>query len=143
MARPYISTAVRQAVIERAQGRCEYCQSRADYATETFAVEHIIPINRGGTNELDNLALACSGCNNAKSDKIKADDFMSGTEVALYHPRRQKWLEHFEWSTDFQRVLGLTPTGRATIDALQMNRIGLVNLRRALYLLGEHPPGER
>ncbi len=33
-----------------------------------------------------------------------------------------------------------TPTGRATVSELQLNRPGLVNPRRALYTLGEHPP---
>lgn len=142
MARQYIPTSVRQAVIKRARGRCEYCQSRADYATETFAVEHIIPVSRGGTNELENLALACSGCNVAKSDKVEAFDLASNERVSLYHPRQQSWTGHFDWSKDFQRVIGLTPTGRATVDALHMNRSGLINLRRVLFLMGEHPPDE-
>lgn len=135
-----ISAATRRAVITRARGLCEYCQSRADHSTGYFAVEHIFPVSRGGPNDLDNLALACAGCNGHKYDKIEALDPVSKNVVSLFHPRRQEWNEHFEWSEDFTRVLGITPTGRATINALQMNRPGLVNLRRALYLLGKHPP---
>jgi 5-methylcytosine-specific restriction endonuclease McrA len=66
MPRVYIPANTQRAVIERAQGRCEYCQSRADYTTEPFAVEHIIPVSRGGTSEIDNLAFSCSGCNGHK-----------------------------------------------------------------------------
>lgn len=47
------------------------------------------------------------------------------------------------WSSEFTRILGVTPTGRATVEALLLNREGVVNLRRALYALGEHPPFER
>lgn len=56
MPRSYIPVDVKRTVIMRAKERCEYCQSRADYTTETFAVEHIIPLSHGGTDELANLA---------------------------------------------------------------------------------------
>ena len=39
------------------------------------------------------------------------------------------------------RLLGRATTpSEATVEALQLNREGLVNLRRVLYLMGEHPP---
>jgi hypothetical protein len=136
----YIPVETRRTVIERAQGRCEYCQSRADYATETFAVDHIIALSQSGTSELDNLALACSGCNGRKFNKLHAPDPADGAIVPLFHPRQQKWEDHFGWSEDYMLIIGLTPTGRATIEALQMNRTGLINMREALYLLGKHPP---
>ena len=60
--------------------------------------------------------------------------------VPLYNPRRQRWQEHFCWSEDYTQILGLTSTGRATVETLQMNRIGLVNIRQVLYLIGKHPP---
>jgi hypothetical protein len=45
---------------------------------------------------------------------------------------------------DLRRIVaeraGLTPTGRASIEALHLNRLGLLNLRRLLYTIGEHPP---
>ncbi|MCI0694070.1 HNH endonuclease [candidate division KSB1 bacterium] len=136
----YIPVDRQRAVIERAEGRCEYCQSMADYATETFAVEHIMPVSRGGTSELDNLALSCSGCNGHKYNKTEALDPTDGKLVPLFNPRQQKWQTHFGWSDDFTRIIGLTATGRATVEALQMNRPGLVNMRRLLYLIRQHPP---
>jgi hypothetical protein len=51
-------------------------------------------------------------------------------------------MDHFAWSDDFTLVIGLTPTGRATVEKLQLNRSGLVNLRRVLRAVGEHPPAE-
>jgi hypothetical protein len=140
MAKVYISIDKQRVVMTRAQGRCEYCQSWADYATETFAVEHITPISRGGTSELDNLAFACSGCNGHKYNKIEALDPTDGKIASLFNPRQQPWSEHFAWSDDYTRIIGLTPTGRATVEALQMNRPGLVNMRGVLYLIGKHPP---
>ncbi|MFL5801297.1 MAG: HNH endonuclease, partial [Roseiflexaceae bacterium] len=127
-------------VIVRAQGCCEYCRSQARYATESFSVEHILARAKGGTTAPENLALACQGCNNHKYDKTEAPDPVSGTLVSLYHPRRDRWEEHFVWSDNFTLILGLTPSGRATVEALYLNREGVVNLRRLLYAVGQHPP---
>lgn len=135
-----ISAATRRAVIARSRGLCEYCRSRADHAMGSFAVEHIIPIVRGGSDGLGNLALACSGCNGHKYDKVEALDPVDKQMADLFHPRHQKWDEHFQWSEDFAFIVGVTSTGRATVNALHMNRTGLVNLRRALHIIGKHPP---
>jgi pSer/pThr/pTyr-binding forkhead associated (FHA) protein len=62
--------------------------------------------------------------------------------VPLYHPRNQQWSDHFAWNEDFSLIIGLTATGRATVETLQINREGVVNLRRVLYTMGEHPPVE-
>jgi len=141
MPRPRITTQQRQLVTERAQGYCEYCLSPADFATESFSIEHIIPLAQGGDNTLSNLALACQGCNGHKHSKVTAPDPLDGTSLRLYHPRKQQWHEHFAWSKDYTQIIGLTPIGRATVEALKMNRQNLLNLCRALYAIGEHPPG--
>ena len=89
-----------------------------------------------------NLALACQGCNNHKYTKTEASDPVSGAMAPLFHPRRQRWRDHFTWDNTYTVIIGLTPTGRATVETLQLNRAGLVNLRRVLYAMGEHPPEE-
>ena len=132
----------RRAVIERARGCCEYCRSQARFAMQPFSVEHIEPRSRGGKTTQDNLALACQGCNNHKYTKTEGYDTVTGDIVLLYHPRRERWRDHFAWNEDFTLVIGLTPTGRATVEALLLNREGLVNLRQILYVMGEHPPAE-
>jgi len=132
----------KQAVLERARGCCEYCKSQARFATQSFSIEHIIPHHLGGETTLDNLALACQGCNNHKYTKTESRDPVSDKIVPLYHPRRQRWNDHFAWNDDFTLVIGLTSIGRATVQALQLNREELVNLRRVLYAMGEHPPAE-
>jgi len=132
----------KQAILERAHGCCEYCKSQARFATQSFSTEHIIPRHLGGETTLDNLALACQGCNNHKYTQTEARDPLSNQGVPLYNPRQQRWLEHFAWNDDFTLMIGLTPIGRATINVLQLNREELVNLRRVLYAMGEHPPAE-
>jgi hypothetical protein len=131
---------VRRLVEARAHDCCEYCRSQARYATQSFSVEHILARARGGETTVENLALACQGCNSHKYDKVQAPDPVTGQPVPLFHPRRMQWEERFAWSGDFTRMVGISPTGRATIEALSLNRPGVVNLRRVLYRHGEHPP---
>jgi hypothetical protein len=130
----------REVVRARAQGLCEYCLSQERLATSSFSVEHVVPVQSGGGLGLDNLAFACQGCNNHKYIKTKGLDPATSDSVPLFHPRRERWEDHFAWSYDFTQVVGLTPTGRATVEALRLNRDGLVRLRRALFHAGEHPP---
>jgi len=85
-----VTSAQRRAVFARAQGCCEYCRSQAHFATQSFAVEHIIPRRAGGHTKLDNLALSCLGCNSHKYVKTHARDPETGQQVPLFHPRRQK-----------------------------------------------------
>jgi len=48
--------------------------------------------------------------------------------------------DHFCWDTSLLEIVGLTPTGRATVEALKLNRKEVCNLRAILFLIGEHPP---
>lgn len=140
MSKPYVSVSDRRLIIERAQSRCEYCLSPAEYATQSFDIDHIVPLSRGGMSVIGNLALACSGCNSHKFKRIAAPDPIDGTDALLFHPRQQRWQDHFAWGEDFSEVIGITPTGRATVIALQLNRPGVVSLRRLLRQVGKHPP---
>ena len=129
----------RYALATRAGFRCEYCLSPEDYSPDTFDIEHIIPLVKGGTNEVINLALACGGCNCFKFTDVAWTDPETGLRASLFHPRLDGWSEHFAWSGDLTLLIGLPPTGRATIDKLKMNRPNLVNLRRALVSHSVHP----
>ena len=140
MHRRYIKIDEQWEIIRRAEERCEYCQSRMAYAAQPFAFEHIIPVSQGGKTTLENLSLACGGCNGHKYNRVEATDPIDGKTVSLYNPRQQRWQEHFGWSRDYTHVIGLTAIGRATVEALKINRIGVVNMRKLLRTVGEHPP---
>lgn len=134
---------LRRLVRQRADGYCEYCVCPDFCATQLHSIEHIKPESLGGTSDEDNLALACQGCNGSKSNKTQARDPITGRKAPLFHPRRHNWHEHFTWSPDHLRLVGLTPTGRATIRELDLNRAGVVRLRHVLILNHEHPPLHR
>lgn len=135
-----ISKQLRREIERRARHRCEYCLCPLAFATEPFAIEHILPSVRGGITAPENLALSCSECNSHKYNKIEALDPDSQNLVPLYPPRQHSWQDHFAWDEEYTRLVGLSPTGRATIASLHLNRLGVVNLRWALFLLGLHPP---
>ena len=135
-----INKRTKKIVFHRAQFICEYCLIPASHTPQSFNGEHIIPVSKNGTDDLDNLACACGGCNSSKSDKTHARDPFDRKIVPLFHPRQMLWYDHFVWSPDCIEVRGITPTGRATVQALNLNRAGLMNLRHLLFKARIHPP---
>jgi hypothetical protein len=103
-------------------------------------IEHIIPRALGGTDEESNLWLSCGLCNRFKGTQTTGIDPLDQGQVALFNPRIQVWSEHFRWSSDGTRILGLTAVGRATIDALRLNNELAVEVRLNWVLAGWHPP---
>lgn len=135
-----VSAADKRFVAERAGYVCEYCFSQLRYSPDPFSVDHIVPVARGGFNNVNNLALACQGCNGFKFTATEAVDPITGETAPLYNPRRDRWSEHFAWNVDFTLILGITPIGRATVARLQINRPGVTDLRIVLRAFGRHPP---
>src|SRR5689334_22483763 len=115
MSESRVSPRDKELVVERAGGCCEYCYSQARFAVQPFSVEHIEPRSRAGESGPANLALACQGCNNHKYNKTEGRDPVSGNMVSLFNPRRHRWADHFAWDESFTLIVGLTPTGRATV----------------------------
>ncbi len=143
MSRTRIPPALRQLVAERSRHRCSYCLTPEDIVGAQFTVDHIIPESLGGATMPDNLCLACWGCNLIKHDRIAALDPETGETARLFHPQKQDWHTHFVWEADGLLIAGLTPTGRATVNALKLNRAPLVNARRLWIEAGWHPPVEQ
>ncbi len=106
----------------------------------TFEIDHIIPQSAGGRTHEENLCLSCPTCNRHKAARHTVRDPETQKEVTLYHPQVNDWGEHFAWNDSGIRVVGLTPVGRATVEALRMNRPQIVQLRRYWVALGLHPP---
>lgn len=135
-----IPAGLRQQIIERAGNRCEYCKLSQAGQEPTFHIDHVIPRAHGGRTELDNLALACVSCSLRKGGRRAAPDPQTGRLVRLFNPRRNHWEEHFRWTQDVVLV-GVTEIGRATVEALALNRPLILAIRKAEMALGRHPPG--
>ena len=118
----------------RAEEHCEYCRAPEEVCAYTFHVEHIIPRSRGGADDPSNGALSCWPCNSSKSNHLTGVDPETGRDEPLFHPRQQRWEEHFELSIDLFHVLGRTSVGRATVARLRMNDLRFQPQARALWL---------
>ena len=137
MTTSYISTFLRRLVIRRARGRCEYCRLSQAGQEATFHIDQIVPVAAGGETVAENLALACVSCSLRKGARQTAIDPISRNEASLFNPRLDIWAEHFRW--EGVHLIGLTATGRATIDALDMNRTLILAIRAEEASLGRHP----
>lgn len=140
MSRKKVTPKLRKQIADRAENRCEYCQSLKSYSPSPFNLEHILPISKGGLTTLLNLAFSCYGCNRKKSDKLSFPDPLNGELTPFYNPRQDNWNIHFAWSNDGVLIVGITPTGRATVEGLDLNREELINLRKLLATIDLHPP---
>jgi hypothetical protein len=135
----YITAELRRRVRAHFFQRCAYCQSSEALTVVTFEVEHIQPLSLGGQTAFENLCLACPTCNRHKANRVigLSDE---GIETRLFHPQRDSWLAHFDWSVNGTVIVGLTEIGVATVNLLRMNRLQLVEVRSLWGIVGKHPP---
>jgi uncharacterized membrane protein YccC len=133
-----VTAAIREKVIQRAAGRCEYCGLSSRGQAASFHVDHIKPQAAGGRTALSNLALACVHCSLRKGARQNGRDPLTAKESPLFHPRRDRWNHHYRWNGC--RLTGLSATGRATIAALRLNSHDHQIIRAFESQLGRHPP---
>lgn len=133
-----IPASLRRLVIQRADNRCEDCGISQIGQVATFHIDHIVPVVAGGETIAENLALACVSCSLRKGARQNLEDSETGEVVSIFNPRQQAWKEHFDWKG--VQVVGLTATGRATVQALDLNRATMLAIRAEEELLGRHPP---
>lgn len=131
---------LRARIVVADRDTCCYCHTSAANSGIPLSLDHIQPTSKGGTTTFENVCLCCRPCNEFKSDLSTAEDPLTGERVSLFHPRQQRWQDHFAWSADASMQDGLTATGRATVAALRMNRPLLVAARRRWFVVGWHPP---
>lgn len=136
MSRVYISVELRQIVIERARGRCEYCLLHQDDTPFSHQIDHFIALKHGGQTVSENLVLACLECNRYKGSDLTAIDPLTDEITPLFNPRIQVWREHFMFQT--VRIIGQTSTGRATASLLRFNTRERLVQRQVLMRVGRY-----
>jgi hypothetical protein len=114
-----ISEQVRARVARRAGHRCEYCLIREDEAGFAHQVDHVVSRKHGGSSDFDNLAYACILCNRYKGSDVASINPRTGEAVRLFHPRHDRWADHFRLDADF--IEPLSDTGSATVRLLRLN----------------------
>lgn len=135
-----ISDELKNKIRQQARNRCGYCLTPQEIVSICFEIEHLRPIADGGTDEEENLWLACRNCNAFKHAKTHAIDPVTNKEVLLFNPRTQDWKEHFEFSEDKSEIIGKTACGRATVIALRLNYEQAVAARKVWISAGWYPP---
>jgi HNH endonuclease len=126
-------------VAQRAHHRCEYCHAPESIFNAVFEVEHIIPVVAGGNDSEENLALACRSCNSFKGIRSSYLDPESDREEQLYHPRQDRWADHFSVSSESSEIMALTAIGRVTAICLKMNSRAQLTARQFWLQLGLFP----
>ena len=140
-----IPTAVRLLIRQRASFLCEYCHSSEEISAARFEIDHIQPRSLGGSDNIDNLALACQRSNSHHYNFTQGKDPATLNAVNLFHPRQQAWNDHFIWSNDGCGIIGITEVGRATVNRLDLNdevrgEAEIIRARQAWVKVGWHPP---
>ena len=132
-----ISASLRQLVIERAQGRCEYCLIHQDVSIYSHEIDHIIALKHSGQTIAENLALSCLPCNRHKGSDFATIDPNTGEIIPLFNPRRQVWDEHFTLNNG--RIEGITLIGQATARLLMFNTPTRILERQLLIAQKRYP----
>jgi 5-methylcytosine-specific restriction endonuclease McrA len=139
---PALPDLLRQQVFARASHRCEYCLTSRRVIGMPLVIDHILPRSLGGRDELDNLCAACYRRNEHKGAKTHDKDPATGELVSLFNPRVHLWSEHLAWANGGTHIVGLTPSGRATVLVLQLNDDYVVEARILWIARGWHPPAQ-
>lgn len=126
-------------VARRAFHRCEYCHAPELVFNFRFEVEHVIPVSQGGEDDESNVALACRSCNVHKGADVSGVDSTSGEVVRLFHPRLDRWSEHFHVDRETGRIVGITSVGQATASRLNLNSASQLLARSHWIRLGVFP----
>jgi hypothetical protein len=137
MSTTYISAELRRRVEERAGQCCEYCLIHADDAFLAHEIDHIISEKHRGKTEHVNLCFSCFDCNRYEGSDIGSHDMETDTFTRLYHPRLDKWHEHFQ--LDGAKVIPLTAIARVTEFLLQMNTEERTQKRETLIDMQRYP----
>jgi hypothetical protein len=127
----HIPADLRRLVRDRAG---EYCLIPEAFTLATHAIDHIVAEKHGGPTSAENLALSCAICNARKGSDLASVDPETGAIVPLFHPRRDRWTDHFRLVGD--RIEPLTPVGRVTVRILQFNHPDQIEERALLVAAG-------
>jgi hypothetical protein len=133
----YVSAALRRLVAERAAYLCEYCLLHEEDTFFGCEVDHIISEKHGGATVAENLAYACAFCNRAKGSDVGSIVWRTGTFSRFFHPRIDRWADHF--ALDGVMIRPLSAIGEVTVRILDFNNPDRLLERRAVHALGRYP----
>jgi hypothetical protein len=139
MSTTHINQKLRQRVVDRADGLCEYCLIREDDTFFGCEIDHIISEKHGGATSEENLAYASLFCNRLKGSDTSS--LLPGTNqlIRFFNPRTDLWSEHFAFDPDSLHIVTRTSIGEATARIFGFNQMDRLTERHALAVLGRYP----
>lgn len=72
MNRRRLSKSERKKIYEKCKGHCAYCGCKLEY--KDMQIDHVIPLRRGGEDDIKNMLPACRSCNHYKAT-LTAEEF--------------------------------------------------------------------
>lgn len=130
---------LKRKIRRQAKNRCGYCLLPQSLNPGPLEIEHILPTAKGGTDDEENLWLACRLCNGYKGVQTEASDPKTNRTVLLFSPRTQMWKKHFSWDDEQIKIIGKTACGRATVQALKLNNEIILPVRKKWVMAGWFP----
>lgn len=137
MSESHIPASLRRAVLSRAEGLCEYCLISDEDTFFGGQIDHVISEKHGGPTSEDNLAYACTPCNQAKGSDVGSIDWATGEFVRLFNPRADRWSGHFALMGG--RIDAISRIGEMTVRVLALNDFRRIEERELLRNLGRYP----
>lgn len=127
--REFIPHYIRQQALYECNRICAHCGTPLDYNTN-FTLEHVIPLSKGGKNDISNYVALCETCNKAKSD-----DIVEPNEYYTYLPKEKKaqlqaLFEEYLKTTDWLGYDNLFRTDRFDLRTVVpvLNKSGQINV---------------
>ena len=84
--RRQFTTDERTLIYNKNKGRCAICGRFVPY--DKFTIDHIIPLSKSGTNDLNNLQCTCKTCNLIKQDILPEELMDKLEEIVVYQMKK-------------------------------------------------------
>lgn len=102
-------------ILSKSHGRCCHCGKKISVGKD-FTVEHVIPLSKGGTNNISNIVALCKDCNDAKQDRIiEPEDYLKYLDDMYKQEvidNQNKYYEEYNWFSQRNFI----PVDKRTID---------------------------
>lgn len=92
--RDVFTKSIRHEVLKKYNYRCVECG--VTNQTSSLQIDHILPVSRGGTDELDNLQILCETCNLAKKNRIFSAPPSTQTKEGIVENRKDSEVKNSE-----------------------------------------------
>lgn len=144
--RVWLSYVEKKEVLQKSKGRCAHCGKKITVGKDgTFSLDHVIPLSKGGSNDVSNLVGLCDACNKEKGDRIVDIDtwykFVKPDCGKTLKESFEKYCQDFEFlskksifSTDvFPIEVAMYPTVNRRAYGKYIKSTKTVNVQKAMY----------